>query len=29
VAVHGEAEPRCYDQYNEGVVHCYRNFCEQ
>lgn len=20
---------RCYDQYNEGVVHCFRNFCEQ
>jgi hypothetical protein len=19
----------CYDQYNEGVVICHRNFCEQ
>jgi hypothetical protein len=22
-------DQRCYDQYNEGVVHCYRHFCEQ
>ncbi|MBD0327486.1 MAG: hypothetical protein ICV68_13700 [Pyrinomonadaceae bacterium] len=22
-------DQRCYDQYNEGVVHCFRNFCEQ
>jgi hypothetical protein len=29
VAVHGIDEQRCSDQYNEGVVHCYRNFCEQ
>jgi hypothetical protein len=29
VAVHGLDEPRCSDQYNEGVVICYRNFCEQ
>lgn len=20
---------RCHDQYNEGVVQCFRNFCEQ
>lgn len=29
LAVHGQDELRCYDQYNEGVVHCFRNFCEQ
>ena len=29
VAVHGLDEQRCSDQYNEGVVHCFRNFCEQ
>lgn len=28
-AIHGQDEQRCYDQYNEGVVHCFRNFCEQ
>ena len=22
-------DQRCYDQYNEGVVHCFRHFCEQ
>lgn len=20
---------RCHDQFNEGIVQCYRNFCEQ
>lgn len=29
LAVHGQNELRCYDQFNEGVVHCFRNFCEQ
>jgi len=29
LAVHGQDELRCYDQYNEGVVQCFRNFCEQ
>ncbi len=29
VAIHGQEHLPCYDQYNEGVVHCYRNFCEQ
>ncbi len=29
LAVHGQEELRCYDQFNEGVVICYRNFCEQ
>ncbi|HEX8072367.1 MAG TPA: hypothetical protein VF546_20645 [Pyrinomonadaceae bacterium] len=29
LAVHGQDELRCYDQYNEGIVQCYRNFCEQ
>ncbi len=29
LAIHGQDELRCYDQFNEGVVHCYRNFCEQ
>lgn len=27
--VHGVDHIPCYDQYNEGVVICYRNFCEQ
>ncbi|HEX8500495.1 MAG TPA: hypothetical protein VF659_07895 [Pyrinomonadaceae bacterium] len=29
IAVHGETDQRCGEQYNEGVVICYRNFCEQ
>jgi type II secretory pathway component PulM len=29
IAIHGETDTRCGDQYNEGVVHCFRNFCEQ
>ena len=29
VAVHGEQHIPCYDQFNEGIVICYRNFCEQ
>ncbi len=29
VAVHGENEVRCYDEFNQGVVICHRNFCEQ
>jgi hypothetical protein len=28
-AVHGESYQRCYDDYNEGVVHCFAHFCEQ
>jgi len=28
-AVHGINETRCYDEFNQGIVHCYRNFCEQ
>lgn len=27
--VHGVNHIPCYDQFNEGVVICYRNFCEQ
>ena len=27
--VHGINHMPCYDQYNEGVVICFRNFCEQ
>lgn len=27
--VHGINHIPCYDRYNEGVVVCYRNFCEQ
>jgi hypothetical protein len=27
--IHGTGHIPCYDKYNEGVVHCYRNFCEQ
>jgi hypothetical protein len=29
IAIHGETESRCGDQYNQGVVNCYREFCEQ
>jgi hypothetical protein len=29
LAIHGEDHFPCYDQYNEGVVICFRNFCEQ
>ena len=29
IAIHGEADTRCGDQYNQGVVICYREFCEQ
>jgi|GEM_PF-1412132 len=29
VAVHGESDIRCSDQFNEGIVICHRNFCEQ
>lgn len=29
VAIHGESDIRCNDQFNEGVVICHRNFCEQ
>jgi hypothetical protein len=28
-AIHGQDHTPCYDQFNEGVVICYRNFCEQ
>lgn len=24
-----EDQQQCHDEYNEGVVHCYKNFCEQ
>ena len=29
LAVHGQDHLPCYDQFNDGVVHCFRNFCEQ
>jgi hypothetical protein len=29
LAIHGQDHIPCYDQYNEGVVICHRNFCEQ
>ena len=29
LAVHGQDHIPCYDKFNEGVVHCFRNFCEQ
>ena len=29
VAIHGQEHIPCYDQFNEGVVICHRNFCEQ
>jgi hypothetical protein len=28
-AVHGINDTRCYDEFNDGIVHCFRNFCEQ
>jgi hypothetical protein len=27
--VHGLDYQRCYDDFNTGIVHCFRNFCEQ
>ena len=27
--VHGIDHIPCYDQFNDGVVQCFRNFCEQ
>ncbi|MFL6331856.1 MAG: hypothetical protein ACJ754_00775 [Pyrinomonadaceae bacterium] len=27
--IHGIDYIPCYDQFNEGVVQCFRNFCEQ
>ena len=29
LAVHGQDHLPCYDQFNEGIVICFRNFCEQ
>ena len=29
LAVQGENHQPCYDQFNEGIVICFRNFCEQ
>lgn len=29
IAIHGQDHIPCYDQFNEGVVICFRNFCEQ
>jgi hypothetical protein len=29
VAIHGQDHLPCYDQFNDGIVQCYRNFCEQ
>lgn len=29
VAIHGQDHIPCYDQFNDGVVICFRNFCEQ
>jgi len=29
LAVHAQDHTPCYDKYNEGVVICHRNFCEQ
>jgi hypothetical protein len=27
--VTGGTDQRCFDQFNEGIIQCYRNFCEQ
>lgn len=29
LAIHGQDHLPCYDQFNEDVVICHRNFCEQ
>ncbi|HVF55335.1 MAG TPA: hypothetical protein VM934_04245 [Pyrinomonadaceae bacterium] len=29
VEIHGLDDVDCSDQFNAGVVHCFRNFCEQ
>ena len=29
VEIHGINHIPCYDQFNDGVVQCFRNFCEQ
>lgn len=29
LAIHGQDYIPCYDRYNQGVVNCHRNFCEQ
>jgi hypothetical protein len=29
LAIHGQDHTPCYDQFNEDVVICHRNFCEQ
>ena len=29
IAIHGELDSRCGEQYNQGVIICYREFCEQ
>lgn len=29
LAIHGQDHIPCYDQFNDGVVQCFRNFCEQ
>ena len=29
LAIHGINHIPCYDQFNAGVVVCFRNFCEQ
>lgn len=29
LAKYGENHIPCYDEFNEGIVHCYAHFCEQ
>jgi uncharacterized membrane protein len=29
VATFGELDPRCGEHFNQDIIHCYRNFCEQ
>lgn len=28
-SLYGESELRCYDEFNEDIIHCYAHFCEQ
>lgn len=29
VANFGELDPRCGERFNQDIINCYRNFCEQ
>lgn len=29
IATLGETDPRCGERFNQDIINCYRNFCEQ